>query len=753
MAPDKAVLQKVIDSLKNVGQFDVTEISVCETSAVYKAVEQKMRKALVIKLMPVAQWGEKRAAAELMAANERKIVRGFDHPNLPRMLTGGELDGQFFWITDFVDGIPLRSTIEKGETLKPLDLVDMARQLCASLEYTSKSGIVHHRFTPDNLIIEWDGGAKLLDWGVPSYPDLGPNASEKTLKSAHYLSPEQLAGQTGDYRSSLFSVGAILFQLATGKLPFNGDDIDSLRRAMEGSAQNLVEHDKKIPPGISVPIMKLLSKDPDQRYKSGPEFIKELENYKKFGQKDELPANFVQKPAGGGFAGAGNSGGFNSGFGGGGSVGALESDWGGASTWKPAVSTAPAPAPQMVSALDSPVAVAAPPAPAEAVPEKTTVYEEKIVVEKPKVDLPKIKVNAKKVSKQVGTAVVKEAKKIPPLAVVITVCALFFIFLAWRAVVPYLITDKMSTPVVDPDIPSMKTAQPVQQQPQASEPAQPAPQAETPAPETVEQPAAVAAAPGVKGGKRGKQAKVPVVAAPVLPKFGELSVNSDPPGAQFQVDGQSDTHFVTPATVGQLSAGHHTITFSKSGFRSESMPAEVVAGSRASVMVRLAHMGGTVTIASTPAGATIAIDGRDTGKVTPSSVNIPSGQHALGLKAEGYLPYDSTVTVAEGQSHSVSATMVPLGRVTEIKVKRGGIFGMGKHADKDMGSISIRTSPPGAIVMVNGQMAPKATPLEFQLNPGGYQLEIQLRGYKTVKKNIVVDAGAKNDVDVPLEQQ
>jgi PEGA domain len=169
-------------------------------------------------------------------------------------------------------------------------------------------------------------------------------------------------------------------------------------------------------------------------------------------------------------------------------------------------------------------------------------------------------------------------------------------------------------------------------------------------------------------------------------------------------------------------------------------------------MVRLSHQGGTVTVASTPAGATIAIDGRDTGKVTPASVSVASGQHALGLKAEGYLQYESTITVAEGQSQSTSATLVPLGRVTEIKIKRGGLFGR-RGGDKDVGTVSLRTSPPGAVVMVNGQMAPKATPVEFTLNPGGYELEFQLRGYKTVKKNIVVDAGAKNDVQVTLEQQ
>lgn len=761
MAPDRVVLQKVVDSLKNVGQFGVTELSVTDSSAVYKAVEQKLRKALIIKLMPVAQWGEGRTAASTMAANERKIVRGFDHPNLPRMLSGGEVDGHFFWICDFVDGIPLRNTIEKGETLKPLDLVDMARQLCASLEYTSKSGIVHHRFTPNNLIVEWDGAAKLLDWGVPSYPDLGANASEKTLASAHYLSPEQLGGQSGDYRSSLFSVGAILYKLATGKLPYNGENIAALRSAMDGTAKTLVEVDRKIPPGISVPIMKLLSKDPAERYKSGPEFIKELESYKKFGQKDELPANFMmQKAPGSGLAGAGNGAGF---AGGGGGFGALETEWA-PSAWKPAVSAPPKP--QMVSAQETPVAVAAPayvaPAPgASGAPGPETVYQETTVVEAPKakITLPKVKIDTAKV----GGAVMKEVKKIPPLAVVITAGALFFIFLAWRAVVPYLVTDRMNAPTVDPDIPSIKASQqqqqpaPQQEQPQAQpqveapQPTQPVEAAPLATQPLVVQSTAIDSRPVAKGGKKGKQQKLPAVVTSALPTFGEISVNSDPEGAQFQLDGRSDARFVTPATIGQLSPGRHTVTYSKAGYRSESVATEVVAGSRATVMTRLSHQGGTVSISSVPAGGSIFVDGRDTGKVTPAQMSVPSGQHAISVKTVGYLEYSSSVTLADGQSQSLAPTLVPLARVTEIKLKKGGLFG--GRGDKNMGTVSVRTNPAGAVVMVNGQLAPKATPVEFSLNPGGYEVVIELRGYRSIKRNVVVEAGAKNSVDETLEQQ
>ena len=292
MAPD-GVLQKVVASLKSVGEFDLSAISVTPSSSVYKAVEKKLRRALVIKLMPLAPWGTSRAQMSAMAGAERRIVKGFDFPNIPRMLTGGEVDEHLFWITEFVDGIPLNKTLENGETLSALDLVDMARQLCAGVESTSKSGIVHHRFHPHNLIVEWDGGVQILDWGVPPYPDIGANASPYTLHAAHYLAPEQLAGQVGDFRSNLFSVGVMLYQLATGKLPSNGDTIALLRASLDVEVpKNPTQWNAKIPVGISAPILRALSRNPKDRYQSASELIKDLENFKKYGVKEELPANF-----------------------------------------------------------------------------------------------------------------------------------------------------------------------------------------------------------------------------------------------------------------------------------------------------------------------------------------------------------------------------------------------------------------------------------------------------------------------------
>ena len=745
MAPD-GVLQKVVASLRSVGEFDLSAVTVTPSSSVYKAVERKLRRPLIIKLMPLSQWANC-AQIGAMANAERRIVKGFDFPNIPRLLTGGEIDDHLFWITEFVDGIPLSRTIESGEIFSALDIVDMARQLCNSVESTSRSGIVHHRFVPRNLIIEWDGGAKILDWGAPPYADLGAKTCAATLSAAHYLAPEQLGDAIGDLRSNLFSVGVMLYQLATGHLPFSGETVAALKATMSGgNLKSPSQWNAKIPAGISAPILKALSQNPDDRYQGASEFIRDLENFKKYGVKEELPANFyAQKST------APNSEPslsraprqqVDSG---------LEFD----NAWTPAITAKQSDVASM-SLQDSSVAVAEKPpepvvVPVESpAPAKETVYcepeEKPAAPPKPRIPIPKIK-PPKVTMKDVN----RVANKVPPLTAALVLAGIVVVFFAWKFIIPSLITK---------DAPATEVAA----QNNASQPAQ-APVAQPVQDQPVEAPAVQEAAPEPdvvvrtfdKSGKsrtvRKGRNKTVVLPAPVVPTVGELSVNSDPPGVPFQMDGRTDASFVTPATIGQLSPGRHVVTFAKSGYQAQSLATEVVAGSRATVMTRLALQGGTLNIGSRPSGAKIFIDGRDTGKTTPAQFIVAHGQHTLALKLPGYLEATTPVTMADGENRSVVPEMIAMGRTVDIKTTKKGLFGLGARGDKDMGKVNIRTNPSGAIVLVNGQSAPKATPLEFSLNPGGYELTFQLHGYKTKKKVIVVDSGSKLMIDESLEME
>lgn len=746
MAPD-GVLQKVVASLKSVGEFDLSPISVTASSSVYKAVERKLRRPLVIKLMPLSQWAN-RAQITAMAGAERRIVKGFDFPNIPRLLTGGELDDHLFWITEFVDGIALNKTLETGETFSALDLVDMARQLCTSVESTGKSGIVHHRLHPHNLIIEWDGGAKILDWGVPPYADLGANSSAATLHAAHYLAPEQLGSAIGDLRSNLFSVGVMLYHLATARLPFEGETVATLKSSMEaGAPASPTKLNRKIPEGISAPILKVLASNPEERYQSATDLLRDLENFKKWGAKEELPSNFFARPT----PGTGTDTApqqpsrpqFDSGV-----------DF--ENAWTPAVTAKPAADVALMSLQDSTVAVAerapeAPPAPGEPpVPVKETIYCEPeakpAAAAKSKLPIPSIKppkVTMKDVNK-VARDVNKVASKVPPLTAALVLVGIVVALFAWKFIIPSLITkDAPVTNIVqDPPVQTLP--------PESAAQPQPAPDATT---EPTQSDNEVVTRTFDKNGRSRITRKSKANAQPVAPPpptVGELAVASEPEGASFQLDGRSDPSYVTPVTVSQVAPGHHTIIFSKAGYQTQSLSAGVSAGARSTVMTRLALQGGTLNVGSTPSGAHITIDGRDTGKTTPAQFIVVPGQHKLTLKFPGYLDASVPFSMADGENHSVAPDLIPMGRTVDIKTARKGLFGLGR-SDKDMGRVTIRTEPSGATVLVNGQPAPKTTPTEILLNAGGYELTFELPGYKTQKKVIVVDSGSKMNVVETLQ--
>lgn len=748
MAPD-GVLQKVVASLKSVGEFDLSPITVTASSSVYKAVERKLRRPLVIKLMPLSQWAN-RARISAMSGAERRIVKGFDFPNIPRLLTGGELDDHLFWITEFVDGIALNKTLETGETFSALDLVDMARQLCTSVESTGKSGIVHHRLHPNNLIIEWDGGAKILDWGVPPYADLGANSSASTLHAAHYLAPEQLGGAIGDLRSNLFSVGVMLYQLATARLPFEGETAAALKSSMEaGAPASPSKVNRKIPEGISAPILKVLATNPDERYQSASELLRDLENFKKYGAREELPANFfarpTQTPSGDTSPEQPSRPQFDSG---------LDFD----NAWTPAVTAKPAADVALMSMQDATVAVAErPPEPVSApveppVPVKETIYCEpeakpaapaksKIPNALAKIKPPKVTMkDVNKVARDVN----KVASKVPPLTAALVLVGIVVALFAWKFIIPSLITkDAPVTNIVqDAPVQTLPPEPAAQPQPASDASSEPAPSDNEVITRTYDKNGRA------RTTRKTKGSALPVT--PAAPTVGELAVASDPEGASFQLDGRSDPSFVTPVTVSQVAPGHHTITFSKAGYQSQSLSAGVTAGARSTVMTRLALQGGTLNVGSTPSGAHITIDGRDTGKTTPAQFIVVSGQHKLALKFPGYLDANVPFSMADGENHSVAPDLIPMGRTVDIKTARKGLFGLGR-GDKDMGRVTIRTEPSGATVLVNGQAAPKTTPTEIMLNAGGYELTFQLPGYKTQKKVIVVDSGSKMNVTETLQ--
>ena len=282
-----------------------------------------------------------------------------------------------------------------------------------------------------------------------------------------------------------------------------------------------------------------------------------------------------------------------------------------------------------------------------------------------------------------------------------------------------------------------------------SQPAQPPSrtQAEPSRPVAEAAPAPIHAAKGKNARKKATAAEAPLVVP------GQMAVNSVPQGAQVQIDGKTDPTWVTPFTLPGLSPGQHSVTASKPGYSSDTRTAEVTSGSKSFVVAHLTQLTATLAVSSTPAGANVYIDGKDTGKLTPAQVSLDKGSHVVLVRKSGFLDETTNAQFSLGQAVSFSPALRALGNVDDIKTvgKMKKLFG-GKEA-QGMGGLTIKTQPKGAQVAVNQHMLDKGSPVEVVLDPGNYIVDITMSGYVSIHKVITVDKGGKAVVDEVMQHE
>jgi hypothetical protein len=291
--------------------------------------------------------------------------------------------------------------------------------------------------------------------------------------------------------------------------------------------------------------------------------------------------------------------------------------------------------------------------------------------------------------------------------------------------------------------------------PQTPPQAAPAPQAQTaaaPADNAQPQPGAEAPEPasdpsGSSRNSLGKKTKSRTAAAPIL---AQLTVSSNPAGVQIAFDGSPLC--VTPCTLTGIAPGQHTVLASKSGYSSENRNIVLSSGANSTISMDLSPVAAKLSVASTPAGAVILVDGQDTGKLTPQQflLNKP-GAHTVVLRRYGYLEETSTVNAEAGQTATVNLVLQQLGSTDEIRAAGGHfkkVFGGSDAAS--MGIVSVKTTPKGAQIMINNRVLDKTSPFDFYLNPGTYVIDITMSGYHSLHRVIVVEEREKVAIEEAL---
>jgi len=252
-------------------------------------------------------------------------------------------------------------------------------------------------------------------------------------------------------------------------------------------------------------------------------------------------------------------------------------------------------------------------------------------------------------------------------------------------------------------------------------------------------------------GKNGRKTGSRAPAAVAVP--GQMTIDSTPQGAQVLLDGNTDPTWLTPLTLTGLAAGQHSITVSRPGYSSDTRSVAVASGGKASVTLRLSQLVATLSVTSTPAGASVYVDGKNTSRATPAQISVDKGHHVVLVRKSGYIDETTSAQFVIGQTVSFSPALRPLGNVDGIRTvgKMKKLFG-GKET-QGMGTVSIRTQPKGAQVAVNQHMIDKDSPVDFMLDPGNYIVDITLSGYAPIHKIVTVDRGAKTVIDEVLQHE
>ncbi len=244
---------------------------------VYKAQDTKLDRVVALKFLPEQSMADEDAKGRFI--QEAKAASAIDHPNIATVHDIDEVEGQSFISMAYIEGKPLKELAMTGG-LSIQEVVKIAIQAAEGLGAAHKKGIVHRDVKSDNLMLTSDGHVKVMDFGLAKLKGAtGLTKAGQTVGTAYYMSPEQTKGEEVDHRSDVFSLGVVLYELLTGKLPFTGEYDPAIAYSIVNEQpQRVSELRSDVPAELEGVVMKALEKDVARRYQDMGEMISDLKN-------------------------------------------------------------------------------------------------------------------------------------------------------------------------------------------------------------------------------------------------------------------------------------------------------------------------------------------------------------------------------------------------------------------------------------------------------------------------------------------
>jgi serine/threonine protein kinase/Flp pilus assembly protein TadD len=264
------------------GRFEVIEeLGKGGMGHVYKVYDQKTREKMALKLLKPEVAVDREAIERF--GNELRFARKISHRNVCRMYDLDEEKGTHFITMEYVSGEDLKSIIRMTGPMSPGKTVGVARQVLEGLAEAHRLGVVHRDLKPQNIMIDREGNVRIMDFGIARSAKVkGMTGAGVVVGTPEYMAPEQFEGKEADARSDIYALGVVLYEITTGRLPFEGDTFVSIAlRQKTETPRTPKEFNPQLPDDLTRLILRCLERDQEKRFQSVEDILADLAKIEK----------------------------------------------------------------------------------------------------------------------------------------------------------------------------------------------------------------------------------------------------------------------------------------------------------------------------------------------------------------------------------------------------------------------------------------------------------------------------------------
>jgi eukaryotic-like serine/threonine-protein kinase len=247
-------------------------------ATVYKALDLKLNRMVAVKILRDSYASDPQFLVRF--EREAKQAANLNHPNIVRVYDVGDDGDVHYIVMEYIEGSNLKETIIRSAPFPISQALEIGAQICDAIAYSHSMGLIHRDIKPQNILMDKDGRVRVTDFGIAK-SNTASTLTEAgiTLGTVHYFSPEQAKGQPVLPQSDIYSIGVVLFEMLTGRIPFDSDNPVALAlKHIEETPPSLRRLNPNIPPVVEQIVLRALAKDPSQRFVSADQFSKALRN-------------------------------------------------------------------------------------------------------------------------------------------------------------------------------------------------------------------------------------------------------------------------------------------------------------------------------------------------------------------------------------------------------------------------------------------------------------------------------------------